>query len=155
MQFSICLACAFLQACCYAMDLKHHNVNNKYLTKEQFHDELRHKNHDLVCPKTWLATFGRSYHQCITAFEGMDTEKTYATKQSIELARRKSLLNDMTDAKAERIVRSSPEWADYIKRMVDSKTDANKARLKLKVLEMRYYENQSQNATARAEMRMG
>ena len=70
------------------MDLKHHNVNNKYLTKEQFHAELWHKNHDLVCPRTWLFSFGRSYHQCITAFEGMDKEKSYVTMRSIELARR-------------------------------------------------------------------
>ena len=81
--------------------------------------------------------------------------RLYDETKSIELARRKSLLEDMTDARAERIVRSSPEWADYIKRMVNARTDANKARLHLKVLEMRYYENQSQNATARAEMRMG
>lgn len=81
--------------------------------------------------------------------------RLYEEIKSIELARRKSLLNDMTDAKADRIVRASPEWSEYIQRMVDSKTEANKAKLKLKVLEMRYYEHQSQNATARAEMRMG
>src|SRR5690349_4839677 len=38
------------------------------------------------------------------------------------LAQQIAKLGDMAHAKAERIVKSSPEWADYIKKMVNAKT---------------------------------
>lgn len=81
--------------------------------------------------------------------------RLYDETKSAELARLKSLFGDIPDSRAERLVKSGPEWAAYIKKVVDSKTEANRARVRLKVLEMRYWEYQAANATARAEMRMG
>jgi hypothetical protein len=70
------------------------------------------------------------------------------------LAQQKALLGDMPDSKAERMVKSSPEWADYIKKMVNSKTAANRQRVELDFLKMRHMERSSEEATARAERKL-
>lgn len=73
----------------------------------------------------------------------------------VELARLKSLHPDFTDAKAERIVRASEGWANFIRKMIDARTDANRAKMRLKIQEMEYFQRQSADATARSERRMG
>lgn len=70
------------------------------------------------------------------------------------LAQQKAGLGDMADAKAERIVKSSPEWADYIKKMVNAKTAANRQRVELDFLKMRHMERNSEEATARSERKL-
>jgi hypothetical protein len=59
----------------------------------------------------------------------------------------------MADAHAERQVKADPEWEEWIKKMVKARTVANKLRLALKVLDMRHSEQQSFEATKRAEIR--
>lgn len=85
--------------------------------------------------------------------------RLYEETKSAELERRKMELirasGDMPDNRAERMVKASDDWIAYVRKVVDTKTEANRARVALKVLEMRYYEHAAQNATARAEMRMG
>jgi hypothetical protein len=61
----------------------------------------------------------------------------------------------LADNAAERQVKASPEWAEYIKAMVDAKTKANLLEYKLEYIRMRSIERNSINATAREEMRMG
>lgn len=70
------------------------------------------------------------------------------------LAQRKTLHGDIADAKAEKLVKSSPEWADYIKNMVRAKTAANKARVEVDYMKMKFQEWQSADANARAERRL-
>lgn len=70
------------------------------------------------------------------------------------LSRMISEQGDMPHAHAERIVKASDEWHDWIKGMCDARTAANLAKVKLKYVEMKYFENQSANASQRAEMRM-
>jgi hypothetical protein len=70
------------------------------------------------------------------------------------LAQQKAKLGDMPDSKAERIVKSSPEWADYIKKMVNAKTAANRQRVELDFLKMRHMERTSEEANARSERKM-
>ncbi len=67
------------------------------------------------------------------------------------LAQQKALHGDIADAKAERLVKSSPEWADYIKKMVNTKTTANRQRVECDYLKMRHMERSSEEANARAE----
>jgi hypothetical protein len=67
------------------------------------------------------------------------------------LAQQIARLGEMPHAKAERIVKSSPEWADYIKKMVNAKTVANKQRVELDFLRMRHMERTSEEANARSE----
>lgn len=70
------------------------------------------------------------------------------------LNRRKSDLGDIADNKAERIVKSSPEWEDYVTKMVEARRIANLAKIHLEVVRMRYFKEQGENANARTEMRM-
>jgi hypothetical protein len=56
--------------------------------------------------------------------------------------------------KLERIVKSSPEWRDYIIEMVTARTEANILKVTVKELEILERETQDRNHTIRAEMRM-
>ena len=62
---------------------------------------------------------------------------------------------DMPDNKAERIVKSSPDWEAYIRQMCDARARATKLKLQLAYIRMRHAEWQAADATARAEMRLG
>lgn len=57
-------------------------------------------------------------------------------------------------SRAEHQARASLDNIDYVEKMVDARRVANLAKVKEKVLEMRYWEQQGANATRRAEMRM-
>lgn len=70
------------------------------------------------------------------------------------LAQQKAALGEIPDSKAERIVKSSPQWADYIKKMVNAKTAANRQRVELDFLKMRHMERASEEANQRAERRL-
>ena len=63
-------------------------------------------------------------------------------------------LGDLPVTTAERDVKATPEWKDYIHTMVAARTAANKAKLKLEWLRMRHAEHQSLEASKRAEMRL-
>lgn len=71
------------------------------------------------------------------------------------LAQRIDVLGDMPVSKATHQVKASPDWADYIKKMVKAKTLANKARIELEYIKMVYWEHSGLEANKRAEMRMG
>jgi hypothetical protein len=70
------------------------------------------------------------------------------------LAQRMKALGDMPAAHSEREVKASEEWADYIKKMVDARTAANLAKVKLEWVRMRFSEWQSEEANKRAEMKL-
>ena len=70
------------------------------------------------------------------------------------LAQRMAALGDVPVSKAEREVKSSPEWADYIKKMVNAKTVANRQRVELDFLKMRHMERTSEEANARTERKL-
>lgn len=70
------------------------------------------------------------------------------------LAQRMRALGDKPAAHAERDVKSSPEWADFIDKMVRARTAANLKKVNLKYIEMKAAEEQSFAATRRAEMRL-
>lgn len=60
---------------------------------------------------------------------------------------------DMAEAKAERIVKSSPEWEKYIRDMVTAKQTANKLKVRLDSLKIVNREEIDRNANSRAERR--
>ncbi len=70
------------------------------------------------------------------------------------LSQRMKALGDMPTAHAERDVKSSPDWSEYIKMMVIARTDANFAKVRMEYYRMRFMEWQSENANRRAEMRL-
>lgn len=61
---------------------------------------------------------------------------------------------EMPHAKAERIVKASARWEEYIEEMVDARRQAALARVNVRWVEMRFQEWQSVAADARAERRM-
>lgn len=61
---------------------------------------------------------------------------------------------DIPVNRAEANVRGSREWHDYLKKIVDAKTHANKLRVRVDYLKMRYFEEQGAEASKRAEMRL-
>lgn len=67
------------------------------------------------------------------------------------LAQQKALLGDIPDSHAEKQVKASPQWADYIKNMVRTKTAANKARIEIDYLKMKFAEWNSYEANQRVE----
>lgn len=70
------------------------------------------------------------------------------------LAQRISALGDMPHNKAEREVKSSPEWIEYLKQMVDAKTASNLAKVKMEYMRMLFSQWQSAAADRRAEMKI-
>lgn len=74
--------------------------------------------------------------------------------KSAVLAQRMAMLGDVPVNRAERDVKASEEWRDYIAKMVKAREAANLARVKLKYLEMKYFEAQGSEASKRAEMRL-
>lgn len=75
------------------------------------------------------------------------------TKSAV-LAQRQKAMGDMPAAHSEREVKSSAEWHDFITKMVDARTAANLAKVRMEYARMKFMEQQSANATARAEMRL-
>lgn len=60
----------------------------------------------------------------------------------------------MPDNRAEREVKSAPEWQDYIEGMVEARTIANRLKVEMEVLRMMEREISDRNQTIRAEMRL-
>jgi hypothetical protein len=56
--------------------------------------------------------------------------------------------------RAETNAKGSQEWKDYIIKMVKAREEANLAKIKVKWIEMRHREEQSVEASARAEARL-
>ena len=75
--------------------------------------------------------------------------------KSSVLAQRMSALGDIPVTHAERIVKASEEWHDYVTKMVKAREAANLAKVKTEFVKMRAMEEQSANANKRAEMRLG
>ena len=62
---------------------------------------------------------------------------------------------DMPDSHAERRVKAGKDWEEYIRQMVEARTDANRLKAQLEYVRMKFSEHQDFNASARAEMRLG
>ena len=75
------------------------------------------------------------------------------TKTAV-LAQRCNALGDMPVTRAEQIVKSSKEWDDYLRKMVNARTQANKAKVEMEYYRMRFAEWNSDAATERAEARL-
>jgi len=75
------------------------------------------------------------------------------TKSAV-LSQRMRALGDMPVSRAELLVKASPEWMDFVTKMVKARESANLAKVKVEWLRMRGIEHQASEATRRAEMRL-
>lgn len=70
------------------------------------------------------------------------------------LSQRMAQLGDVPVSHAEREVKSSQEWQDWIRGMVEARTRANLLKVQLEYVRMKFSEAQSFEATKRAEMKL-
>lgn len=75
------------------------------------------------------------------------------TKSAV-LSQQMALLGDMPVSKAELKVKASPFWENFVRNMVNSRTQANKARIEMDYERMKGWERQSAEAYERVELRM-
>lgn len=57
-------------------------------------------------------------------------------------------------SKAEMLAKASPRWTEYIEAMVEARRKANLLKVELEWIRMRFQEQSSAEATARAERRL-
>lgn len=75
------------------------------------------------------------------------------TKSAV-LSQKMAALGDIAVSKAELTVKASPEWSEFVERMVNARTSANLAKVKLEWVRLKFNEWQSEEATKRAEMKL-
>ncbi len=75
------------------------------------------------------------------------------TKAAV-LSERKKALGDIPDSHAEKEVKASAEWREFIGQMADARTAANLAKVRLNYIRMRHSEWMSADANKRAEMKL-
>lgn len=74
--------------------------------------------------------------------------------KSAYLSQRMQVHADLPVNRAEQLIKSSPEWSDFIGKMIAARKQANLLKVQLEYLRMKFSEWQSENATKRAEMRL-
>jgi hypothetical protein len=52
------------------------------------------------------------------------------------------------------MVKASPQWKEYLSKMVEARRKANVSKVNLEYIRMRFSEQQSAEATARSERRL-
>lgn len=75
------------------------------------------------------------------------------TKSAV-LAKMMLAQGDMPVSRAEMNVKASPEWTDYVTKMVRQREQAALLKAQLEYIRMRFSEEQSEHATRRAEMKL-
>jgi len=93
----------------------------------------------------------------VVAKEWVDLDKAATMleeTQSLILAQKKAALGDIPDNRAEKLVKASPEWMEYVTRRVDARSAANLKKVHMEFLRMRFSEWQSEEANKRTEARL-
>ncbi len=75
------------------------------------------------------------------------------TKSAV-LSQKMAALGDMPVSRAELNVKASEEWTDFVTKMVKAREAASLAKVRLEWIRMKFSEQQSYEATARAERRL-
>jgi hypothetical protein len=93
----------------------------------------------------------------LAAKEWVELDKAASLLEELKTATRAQRMlacGDMPVSRAEMEVNGSSEWSEYITAMVDARSKANFLKVKVEWIRMRFSEQQSQEATERAERRM-
>lgn len=93
----------------------------------------------------------------LAAAEYVEAESRASLLEELKSSTLSSLMLELGDVpvnRAERDVKASPAWREYVTGMVEARTIANGFKYELEVVRMRFNEQQSAEATARAERRM-
>lgn len=99
--------------------------------------------------------WAEQYRLAAKAWVELDKAATMLEEtKSAVLSQKMAALGDIPVSHAERQVKASPEWLDFIKSMVDARSQANLKKVQLEYLRMKFMEWNSENATRRSEMRL-
>lgn len=93
----------------------------------------------------------------LTARNWVDAEAAASLLEDTKsafLSQKMQAYADMPVSKAEALVKASPEWREYVEKMVAARKQANLLKVKLEWIRMKFSEAQSFEATRRAEMRL-
>ncbi len=74
--------------------------------------------------------------------------------KSATLSQMMSELGDMPVSRAEMEAKASDKWVEYVRQMVDTRSKANLEKVQMEWLRMRFQEQMSREASARAESRL-
>jgi hypothetical protein len=74
--------------------------------------------------------------------------------KSAVMAQRQAMLGDMAVNKAEQVVKASPDWTEYIEQTIEARKAANKAKVNMEAMRMKFNEWQNTEANARTEARL-
>ena len=95
------------------------------------------------------------WYEKAETFVALDAAATILEEgKSAFLSQKMAALGDMPVSKAELTVKASKEWADYIKKMVKAREEANYAKIAAEFTKMVFQEFVSKEANARTEMKM-
>lgn len=86
--------------------------------------------------------------------EANHAARLYEETKSAVLAKMKSDLGEMPDSRAETIVKATKEWREYVENGVKARTDADFLKIKLEWIRLKYFEQNSQEANNRHELRL-
>jgi len=93
----------------------------------------------------------------ITAKKWIDADAAASLLEETKsafLAKRMIALGDMPVSRAEMTIKASPEWIDYVTKMVKAREQASLLKAQLEYIRMKHTEWNSETATARAEMKL-
>lgn len=93
----------------------------------------------------------------VTAKEWVDANSAAELLEETKSAFLSQLMarqGDVPVSRAELTVKASPEWSDYVTKMVKARERANLLKVKLEFIRMKFSEAQSFEANRRAEMRL-
>ncbi len=76
------------------------------------------------------------------------------TKSAV-MAQRQAMQGDIPVNRAEQVVKASPDWMRHLESIVEARKQANLAKVKMETEKMRFFEVQSREANARAELKLG
>lgn len=80
--------------------------------------------------------------------------RMFEETKSAVLAQKMAVLGDVPVSRAEQQVKASEDWHSFVTKMVEARTAANLKKVELEWVKMRFSENQSREATERAERRL-
>lgn len=99
----------------------------------------------------------------LIALEYADAEAAACVLEELKTTTLEKLKSDIIDraeekmpeSRAERLAKCSAEWDIYVRQMCDARAKANKKRLQLAYIKLRFAEWQAADASARAEYKLG
>lgn len=99
--------------------------------------------------------YSEQYRKAATRWASLEAAASLLEEsKSAVMSQQMSAQGDIPVTHAERIVKASPQWKDYLEKMVKAREAANLAKIEMEFIRMRYWENQGDEATKRQELRM-